>query len=157
MTQAAAIAAFHKAGRDSADMVFLVPFDGSPLADAALDRAVSYAEALGEDVVAVAFIPTGANYAERRRRVDPSEDFAAETAADDLRRKIEEATDDSELRYDDVSAHSTSELSTTIRQTARDVDASVVFLGSDDTEDIVVPIGEVTDGESYDVHIVRRA
>ncbi len=56
-----------------------------------------------------------------------------------------------------MSAHSTSELSTTIRQTARDVDASVVFLGSDDTEDIVVPIDEVTDGETYDIHIVRQA
>ncbi|WP_423999538.1 universal stress protein [Haloarcula salina] len=137
-------------------MVFLVPFDGSPLADAALDRAVVYADALGEDVVAVAFIPTGDDYAERRRRVDPAEDFAAETAASDLRRKIEEATDDAELRYDDVSAHSTSELSATIRQTARDVDAGVVFLGSDDSENIVVPIEDLTDGDGYDIHIVRR-
>jgi len=138
-------------------MVFLVPFDGSPLADAALDRAVTYAGALGTDVVAVSLIPTGSDYAQRRRRVDPDEDFAAETAASDLRRKIEEATDDTELHYDDVSAHSAGELSASIRQVARDVDASVVFLGSADTDDIVVPIADLDEEDAYDVHIVRRA
>jgi len=138
-------------------MVFLVPFDGSPLADAALDRAVTYAEALGTDVVAVSLIPTGSDYAQRRRRVDPTEDFAAETAASDLRRKIEEATDDAELHYEDVSAYSANDLSETIRQVARDVDASVVFLGSADTDDIVVPIAELDEADAYDVHIVRQS
>lgn len=137
-------------------MVFLVPFDGSPLADAALDRAVTYAGALGTDVVAVSLVPTGSDYAQRRRRVDPDENFAAETAASDLRRKIEEATDDAELNYEDVSAYSASELSETIRQVARDVDASCVFLGSADTDDVVIPISELDAGDAYDVHIVRQ-
>ena len=138
-------------------MVFLVPFDGSPLADAALHRAVSYAEALGTEVVAVSLIPTGSDYAQRRRRVDPTEDFAAETAASDLRRKIEEATDDAELHYEDVSAYSAGELSETIRQVARDVEASVVFLGSADTDDVVVPISDLNEEDAYDVHIVRQS
>ncbi|WP_254271859.1 universal stress protein [Haloarcula marina] len=138
-------------------MVFLVPFDGSPLAETALNRAVTYAEALDTDVVAVSLIPTGSDYAQRRRRVDPHEDFAAETAASDLRRKIEEATDDAELHYNDVSAYSANELSETIRQVAKDVGATVVFLGSADTEDVVVPIADSADGNDYDVHIVRRA
>ena len=137
-------------------MVFLVPFDGSPLADAALERAVTYAGALGTEVVAVSLIPTGSDYAQRRRRVDPDEDFAAETAASDLRRKIEEATDNAELTYEDVSAYSASELSDTIRQVARDLDATCVFLGSADTDDVVVPISELDDADAYDVHIVRR-
>lgn len=138
-------------------MVFLVPFDGSPLAEAALHRAVGYAEALETDVVAVSLVPTGSDYAQRRRRVDPTEGFAAETAASDLRRKIAEATDDAERRYEDVSAYSANELSDTIRQVAREVDASVVFLGSADTDDIVVPISELHDEDAYDVHIVRQA
>ena len=137
-------------------MVFLVPFDGSALADAALDRAVDYAAAMDTDVVAVSLVPTGADYAVRRLRVDPSEDFAAETAASDLRRKIEEATDDAELNYEDVSAYSANELSETIRRVARDVEADVVFLGSADTDDVVVPISELDDEDAYDVHIVRR-
>ncbi|MBX0325708.1 universal stress protein [Halomicroarcula sp. F13] len=138
-------------------MVFLVPFDGSSLAEAALDRAVTYAAAMDVDVVAVSLVPTGSDYAQRRRRVDPHEDFAAETAASDLRRKIEESTDDAELNYEDVSAYSANELSETVRQVARDVDASVVFLGSADTEDVVVPIAELAEEDAYDVHIVRRS
>jgi len=137
-------------------MAFLVPFDGSALADAALDRAVTYAQAMHEDVVAVSYIPTGADYAERRRRVDPDEDFAAETAASDLRRKIEEATDDAELRYDDPSAFSTDELSADIQRTARDVNATVVFLAGDGGEDLVVPLSELSEADAYDVHVVRR-
>jgi len=137
-------------------MVFLVPFDGSPLAETALHRAVDYAAAMDTEVVAVSLVPTVADYTQRRRRVDPHEDFAAETAASDLRRKIEETTDDAELNYEDVSAYSASELSDTIRQVARDVDASVVFLGSADTDDVVVPISELDDEDAYDVHIVRR-
>jgi len=136
-------------------MVFLVPFDGSPLAEAALERAVTYADAMDTDVVAVSLIPTGSDYAQRRRRVDPDENFAAETAATDLRRKIEEATDDAELHYEDVSAYSANELSDTIRQVARDVDAEVVFLGSADTDDVVIPISELNDEDAYDVYIVR--
>ncbi|GGN97544.1 MULTISPECIES: universal stress protein [Haloarcula] len=138
-------------------MVFLVPFDGSSLAEAALDRAVTYAAAMDVDVVAVSLVPTGSDYAQRRRRVDPHEDFAAETAAADLRRKIEEATDDAELNYEDVSAYSANSLSETVRQVARDVDATVVFLGSADTEDVVVPIAELNEEDAYDVHIVRRS
>ena len=137
-------------------MVFLVPFDGSPLSDAALHRAVDYAAALDTEVVAVSLIPTGSDYAQRRRRVDPTENFAAETAASDLRRKIEETTDDAERNYEDVSAYSAGELSETIRQVARDVDASVVFLGSADTDEIVVPTADLDDEDAYDVHVVRR-
>ena len=156
LARTAGTAAIDKAGLDSAGMVFLVPFDGSPLADAALERAVTYAGALGTDVVAVSLIPTGSDYAQRRRRVDPTEDFAAETAASDLRRKIEEATDTAELNYEDVSAYSANELSDTIRQVARDVDATCVFLGSADTDDVVIPSSELDDEDAYDVHIVRR-
>ena len=137
-------------------MVFLVPFDGSPLAETALHRAVDYAAAMDVDVVAVSLIPTGADYTQRRRRVDPHEDFAAETAASDLRRKIEETTDDAERNYEDVSAYSPGELSETIRQVAQDVGATVVFLGSADTDEITVPVADRTGGDAYDVHIVRR-
>jgi nucleotide-binding universal stress UspA family protein len=135
-------------------MVFLVPFDGTTLAEAALTRAVTYADALDTEVVAVGLIPTGSDYAQRRRWIDPDEDFAAETAASDLRRKIEEATDDSELRYDDVTASASDELSDTIQGIARDVDASVVFLGSSNTE-VLVPDSE--SDTAYDIHIVRQA
>ena len=106
------------------------------------------------DVVAVSYIPTGSSYAERRQWIDPDEDFAVDSATKDLERKIEEATDDTELRYTDVSAHSPAGgFSEEVRQTASDVDATVLFVG-DDEESVVVPVGDATD-ESYDVHVVR--
>ena len=136
-------------------MVFLVPFDGSPIARAALDRAVEYGNALDRDVVAASYVPTGTNYAERRRWVDPSEDFAAETVASDLRRKIAEATDEAELQYADFSAQSPEgELSEEVRKTAREVDATVVVAGCGEGGRVVVPVDE--DADDFDVHVVRR-
>lgn len=137
-------------------MVFLVPFDGSPLARLTLERAVEYGDALERQVIAVSFVPTADGYAQRRRWIDPTEDFAAESAASDLQRKIEEATDDAELRYEDSSAHSPAGgLSEELRTAARDVEATAVFVGSADDERVVVPLDELSDG--YDVHIVRQA
>lgn len=135
-------------------MVFLVPFDGTPQATAALERAVEYAGAMDCDVVATALVPTGESVAERRQWIDPAEDFAAETAAGDLRRKIEEATDDTELRFEDSGAHAPDGgLSETVRRVAREVDATAVFLGAAGDGQVVVPVdGE---GADFDVHVVR--
>lgn len=137
-------------------MVFLVPFDGSARARQALDRAVSYGAALDRDVVAVSYVPTGADFAERRRWIDSDDEFAAETVASDLQRKIDEATDDAEVRYEDVSAHSPAGgISEEVAKTARDVDATVVFVGTTDDGRVVVPIED--DPGQFDVHVVRRS
>ncbi len=154
MSYFAVVVAFIGLAEKAATMVFLVPYDGSSPARAALERAVEYGTPLDRDVVAVSYIPTGNSYAERRQWVDPEDEFPFETVTQDLERKIEEATDDTELRYTDVSAHSPAGgFSEEVRQTASDVDATVLFVGSDD-EDVVVPVGEGTD-EEYDVHVVR--
>lgn len=135
-------------------MVFLVPFDGSPPARSALDRAVAHGAALDREVVAVSYVPTGADYAERRRWVDPTEDFAADAVASDLERKIEEATDDAERRFEETGAHSPAGgLSEQVRRTARDVDATAVFVSCADDGRVVVPLEDAED--DYDVYIVR--
>ena len=150
----AVVVAFIGLAEKAATMVFLVPYDGSSPARVALERAVEYGTALDRDVVAVSYIPTGNSYAERRQWVDRDDDFPLESVTQDLERKIEEATDDTELHYTDVSAHSPAGgFSEEVRQTAGDVDATVLFVGSDD-EDVVVPVGEEGD-EEYDVHVVR--
>jgi len=137
-------------------MVFLVPFDGSSCAHAALDRAVTYGAAVDRDVVAVSYVPTGDDYAERRRWVDPSEDFATDTVASDLRRKIEEATDDAEVNFENESAYSPRAASLT--RYARPRWTSTPPSSSSarpTTVVIVVPIDG--DGDEFDVHVVRRA
>ncbi len=141
-------------------MVFLVPFDGSPVSEAALASAVEHGRALGEDIVAVSFVPTGAEYAERRKWIQPDNEFAAETASAALRRKIEETTDQAERTYVDSGAQSPGDLADHVRRVASDVDASVLFVGTDASADgpgLQTPFGEVGNGGDYDVHIVRTA
>ncbi|MHB9288196.1 universal stress protein [Halobacteriales archaeon Cl-PHB] len=144
-------------------MVFLVPYDGSPAAAAALDRAVEHGEALGRDVVAVSFVPTGTEFAQRRIWVDPDEDFALDSARQELERKIDETTDETELVYDDATAGSPDDgIATEVRQVALDVDATVLFVGASDTssdedEGLVTPFGPISADADYDVHVVRTA
>lgn len=139
-------------------MVFLVPFDGSPVSEAALASAVEHGRALGEEVMAVSFVPTGAEYAERRKWIQPDDEFAVETASTTLRRKIEETTDEAERTYADSGAQSPGDLADHVRRVASDVDASVLFVGADTNADgsgLQTPFGEVENGGDYDVHIVR--
>jgi len=142
-------------------MVFLVPFDGSSVSEAALARAVEHGKALDEEIVAVSFVPTGADYAERRKWIQPDEEFAAETASATLRRKIEEATDDAERTFEESGAHSPEDgITGRIRQVASDVDASTLFVGArndHDGDNLVTPFGGLAPDGDYDVHIVRSA
>jgi len=138
-------------------MVFLVPYDGSSVSDAALDRAVEHGEAFEEEVVAVSLIPTGTEYAERRKWIEPGEDFAAESARTELRRKISETTDDVERTYDDSGATGVGNgAAEHLRRVARDVDASVLFVGTTgDGDRPTTPFGSIAGSGEYDVHLVR--
>ncbi len=149
-------------------MVFLVPYDGSASSEAALARAVEHGAALDEEVVAVSFVPTGDTYAQRRRWVEPDEDFAVEAASADLKRKIEEATDDAERQFSEPGAESPGDgISGQVRRAAADVDASVVFVGTGTPGDgtagstpgegrMTTPFGSVDVDAPYDLHLVRR-
>lgn len=140
-------------------MVFLVPYDGSAVAEAALDRAVEHGEAFDEDVLAVSLVPTGTAYAERRKWIEPQEDFALESARAELQRKIEEATDDAERNFTESTATGMQNgVAKRIRQVALEVDAKILFVGvSNGTDDdsLETPFGTVSPEGEYDVHIVR--
>ncbi len=141
-------------------MVFVVPFDGSPAAEAALRRAVEHGRALGRHVLAVSYVPTGAEFAERRTWIEPADDFAVEEASASLERKIEEATDETELVYEDATAGSpTDGIADAVRETAMDVDAKVLFVGiANGSEDALeTRFGSISTAASYDVHLVRGA
>ena len=56
-------------------MTLLVPFDGSELSEAALERATEFAEFSGEDVVALTVVPDEPEYALSRNWLDPTEPF----------------------------------------------------------------------------------
>jgi nucleotide-binding universal stress UspA family protein len=139
-------------------MVFLVPYDGSSVSEAALDRAVEHGKALETEVVAVTFVPTGSEYAERRKWIQPEEDFAIDSARADLKRKIEETTDDSERNYLDSGATVENGVGDHIRRVANEVEASAVYVGTVDEDEETqyrTPFGEITTNENYDLHLVR--
>lgn len=142
-------------------MVFLVPYDGSSVSEAALERAVEHGAALGEEVVAVSLIPTGSEYAERRKWIEPKKDFAVESARSELKRKIAETTDRSERPLVGSGASSPQDgVTDRIRRVASEVGASILFVGtsSDSAEErLTTPFGTVDQDGEYDVHLVRSA
>lgn len=147
-------------------MTYLVPFDGSPLAQAALERATEFAELVGEDVVALAVVPLGERdfaiergWIDENERYDPDEVVAALEA--EVKRRSPDATFQCE-RPDDVSsvASVTTDVVRTIRTVAEDVDASIVFIGSENAGRVSTPVSSVgapvSEDPRYDVHIVRH-
>lgn len=142
-------------------MTFLVPFDGSDLSEAALVRANEYAEALGEDVVVVAVIPESERYARGKGWIASGEAFDAPDVAGALHRRIVSLSPRSSFRWkrvDGTAAEGT--VANTIRRVAEEIDATVVFLGSENAGRIVVPLssvgGSVAADADYDVHVVRH-
>ena len=142
-------------------MTFLVPYDGSELAEAALVRADEYAEALAEDVTVVSVVPESKRYAREKEWVDAGEPFEVREVIADLHRQVTGLSPEASFRSERVDGSATGgTIANALRRVARDVDASVVFLGSENAGRIVVPIasvgGSVAADARYDVHLVRR-
>lgn len=146
-------------------MVLLVPFDGSELSRAALARAKQYAEYTGEDLLALTVIPDDPDIARQRGWLDQSDTFDEGVISRKLRQEIHdiapEATHRSELvENDDPVATTTMDVVRTIRQVAAEVDASVLFLGSENAGRVSAPLTSVgnplSEDPQYDVFIVRH-
>jgi len=147
-------------------MTYLVPFDGSALAEAALERATEFAELTEEEVVALIVIPLDEpefaverGWIDEGERYDPDEIHAALEV--DIRGVASDATIRCE-RPEDVSsvASVTTDVVRTIRAVAEDVDAEIVFIGSENAGRVSTPVSSVgapvSEDPRYDVHIVRH-
>ncbi|GGN93283.1 MULTISPECIES: universal stress protein [Haloarcula] len=147
-------------------MVLLVPFDGSELSQAALERATEFSEYTGEDVLALVVIPDEPDYALERNWLNPNDPFDPDDIADTLRERVAEIAPEAEFRAEvpeDVSsmASITTDVVRTIRSVAHDVDASIVFVGSENAGRVSTPVSSVgapvSEDPRYDIHIVRHA
>ncbi|MBX0323802.1 universal stress protein [Halomicroarcula sp. F13] len=147
-------------------MVLLVPFDGSDLSQAALERATEFSEYRDEDVLALVVVPDEPDYALERNWLSPNDPFDPEAIADTLRERVAEIAPEAEFRAEvpeDVSsmASITTDVVRTIRSVANDVDASIVFIGSENAGRVSSPVSSVgapvSEDPRYDVHIVRHA
>ena len=142
-------------------MTYVVAFDNSPLARTALRRAVNYADAVGEDVVAVTAIQRDTGLARKRGWLDGDERFDVETVARNLTEAVEAIDPDVGFAYSAIDSYAPrGRISRTVRELAVDQDASVVFVGSDNAGRMVgglASVGQnVSSDDRYDVHIVRH-
>ncbi|MFD1562645.1 universal stress protein [Haloarchaeobius amylolyticus] len=141
-------------------MTFLVSYDESYLADAALTRATEYADALDEDVVAVAVIPEDdERYAREKNWLEKDEEFDVQTIASFIHEQVVNIAPEASFRYERSPTSASSGIATELQRVADDERPSVVFLGSDNAGQIVTPVtsvaGNVAEDATYDVHIVR--
>jgi len=143
-------------------MTFVVPFDGSPLSESALVRAVEFGSVLDERIVAASAIPEGnASYARERGWLDPGESFDLDAVVGHLHEKVTSYAPSAEFRYDVVGRRATpGTIASHLREQARSVDASMVFIGSENAGRLVSSlssVGEtVASDDAYDVVIVRN-
>lgn len=142
-------------------MTFVVPFDGSLLAEAALVRAGEYGTALDEDVTAVSIVPERKRYAKEKGWIDEDEPFDVEQVVATLRERVEELAPDASFEYESIREFPPEEqIADHIERLVRKHDPSVVFIGSDNVGRVVTPLTSVgvhvAAEESYDVFVVRQ-
>ena len=147
-------------------MTYLVPFDGSALAEAALERAVEFAALTDEEVVALAVVPLDEHgFAVERGWVDAGERYDPDEVVARLESQVRAIAPDATFRCErpeDVSsvASVTTDVVRTIRTVAQEVDAEIVFIGSENAGRVSTPVSSVgapvSEDPRYDVHIVRH-
>ncbi|MFQ3318641.1 MAG: nucleotide-binding universal stress UspA family protein [Natronomonas sp.] len=140
-------------------MTHLVAFDGTALSEAALRRAKRFERQNDERLVAVSVLPTDDVLAEEYGLVDGDE-YDPEAAAGRLRDSATDIAPGAEFRAESIDAYAgRRQVATKIRRAARDEDATLVFIGSDDAGRVVKPVSSVGSAVAgtpdYDVFIVR--
>lgn len=142
-------------------MTIVVPFDGSGLAEAALVRATEFGSVFDEDVLAVSVIPNGnRDYARERDWIERDEEFDLTSVVSTLHKQVTDLCPSADFRHKVVDRYAPSgTISKCLRKVARDEDASMVFLGSENAGHLVTAVssvaGTVAAEDSYDVVIVR--
>lgn len=103
------------------DVMFLVPFDGSELAEAALVRATQFGVVLEERVLAVSVIPKGnADYARERGWIGPGEPFDATAVVSGLHERVTELCPSADFRHEVVDRYAPAgTISQRLRRVAR--------------------------------------
>jgi nucleotide-binding universal stress UspA family protein len=143
-------------------MTFVVAFDGSPLAEAALRRGVELGDAVGEPVVAVSVVPRDSLYARQHGWVDDERAYDPAEQAERLRQWVADLAPEAEFRVEELRGNATQrDVAKQIRRAAYDLEATVVVIGSENAGRVFSPISSVgntvASSEKYDVFIVRDA
>jgi nucleotide-binding universal stress UspA family protein len=144
-------------------MTFLVPYDATDLADAALERAADFGRLTDTAVEATTVLPEGdREFAADRGLLDPDEAYAYDLVVDRLRERVADVAPEATFRDVAVDRYApTGTIANRLRSRAREDDVTLVFLGSENAGRYVASLSSV--GQSvaasgaYDVYIVRHA
>jgi len=142
-------------------MTFVVPFDGSELAETALARAVEYGRALEEPVAAISVVPERKGYAREKGWIGPDEAFDVDAVVEALREQVASIAPDATFECERIREFPPEQrLAGRIERLAQQYDPTVMFLGSDNVGRVVTPLASVgvhvAADNTYDVHIVRQ-
>lgn len=147
-------------------MVLLVPFDGSELATAALRRATEFSGFTDEPVIVLSVVTDDERFARERGWIGDDESYDPDAVAERLETAAREVAPKATFRREEPSdpgemTATTMDVARTIREVAHELDASIVFIGSENAGRVSTPItsvgSPVSEDPDYDVHIVRRA
>lgn len=143
-------------------MTLFAPYDGTPLSTAALDRATELAAQTGEPLVAATVIPR-----ERRTAVDhgwlaDDEAFDADLIRRRLTDRVSAVAPEADYRTRYVEGRlPAGAIARTLRDIARDVDAAVVVMGSENVGRAVTPAdtvsGSVAARLDTDLYVVQTS
>jgi nucleotide-binding universal stress UspA family protein len=148
-------------------MTLLAPYDGSPLSRTAVRRAAEFGKFRDEDVVVLTVVPDDRTFAEDRGWVEEGASYAPEAVEERFETEAADLAPQATFRAErpepseSLSSSTPDDILRTIREVAREVEATVLFVGSDNADRLAVPtvsIGShLTDDPEYDVHVVRNA
>jgi nucleotide-binding universal stress UspA family protein len=143
-------------------MTILVPFDGSDLSESALVRATALGEAFDESVLAVTIIPQhNAEYARERGWLGPDEECDHQMVVSRIHERVTDIAPSADFQHRTVGRYaSAGSIATQLRKTAKDTDATLVAIGSDNAGHMVSSIhsvgSTVAADDMFDVLIVRQ-
>jgi len=143
-------------------MTFVVPFDGSEMAEAALARAVEYGTALDEAVVAVSVVPERKRYAREKGWIDDDQQYDVDAVVRQLHEQVTDLAPDATFEHERIREYPpANEIANRIASVAEQHDPTVMFLGSENVGRVVTPLTSIAANVAvdlpYDVHIVRHA
>lgn len=142
--------------------MYLVAYDGSLLANAALSRAAAFATKTEAEVLAVAVVPRDAEYAVESGWVPTKKDFDRDAVVSELHQTAVKIAPSASFRAVSLGRLPVpGEIVGELKRIAHEEDAEVVFVGSENAGRVVVPLasvgGHVASDDTFDVHIVRHA
>lgn len=141
-------------------MTILVPFDGSAFSTTALARAAALAKHTGATLATVTVVPGGREYACERGWIDEDEPLDRALVEERVREKVGSIAPAATVRFEHAGQRPTTALiARRLRDAAREIEATLVVIGSENAGRTARPARSVTGAFTHrtdcDLYLVR--